>query len=112
MLRQLIQGSLALALFCAGAVVVAAEFELREDCPKTGVRQFLRILLWAAEISEERVERGLKELIEKGRRIRADEVWECLKQDQPRPEKWQVSIQPVAVGEYDQLLECVQEVAS
>jgi ribosomal protein S21 len=86
--------------------------ELREDCPGTAVRQYLRILLWAAEISEERVERCLKELIEQGRRIRADEVWERLKQDQPRPEKWQVSIQPVEVGEYDQLLECIREVAS
>jgi hypothetical protein len=86
--------------------------ELREDCPATAVRQYLRILLWAAEISEERVERCLKQLIEEGQRIRADEVWESLKKDQPNRKKWQVSIQPVAVGEYDQLLECVQEVAS
>jgi hypothetical protein len=86
--------------------------ELREDCPQTAVRQYLRILLWAAEISQERVERGLKELIEKGRRIRADEVWESLKRDQPQEEKCQVSIQPVELGEYDQLLECVREVAS
>jgi ribosomal protein S21 len=86
--------------------------ELREDCPGTGARQYLRILLWAAEISEERVERSLKLLIEQGRRIRADEVWESLKQDQQGPEKWQVSIRPVEVAEYDHLLEYAQEVAS
>jgi len=86
--------------------------ELREDCPGTAVRQYLRILLWAAEISEERVERCLKQLIERGRRIRADEVWESLKQDPQSPEKWQVHIQPVTVAEYDHLLESAQEVAS
>jgi len=86
--------------------------ELREDCPGTSVRQYLRILLWAAEISEERVERCLKQLIEEGRRIRADEVWESLKQDPQSSEKWQVHIQPVEVSAYDDLLECAQEVAS
>jgi len=86
--------------------------ELREDCPGTSARQYLRILLWAAQISEERVERCLKQLIEQGQRIRADEVWESLKQATQKPEKWQVHIQPVEVAEYDHLLECVQEVAS
>jgi hypothetical protein len=86
--------------------------ELREDCPGTAVRQYLRILLWAAEMSEERVERCLRQLIEQGKRIRADEVWESLKQDSQSPEKWQLTIQPVEVAAYDHLLECAQEVAS
>jgi hypothetical protein len=68
--------------------------------------------LWAAEISEERVEKCLRQLIEQGRRIRADEVWDSLKQDPHGPEKWQVSIRPVEVAEYDHLLEYAQEVAS
>ncbi len=86
--------------------------ELREACPGTAVRQYLRILLWAAEISEARVERCLRQLIEQGQRIRADAVWESLKQDPQSPEKWQVNLQPVEVAAYDGLLECAQEVAS
>jgi hypothetical protein len=86
--------------------------ELREDCPGTAVRQYLRILLWAAQISEARVEGCLRALIEQGQRIRADAVWESLKQDPQSPEKWQLDIQPVEVACYDCLLECAQEVAS
>jgi hypothetical protein len=86
--------------------------ELRQDCPGTAVRQYLRLLLWAAEISQERVEGCLKQLIEQGKRIRADQVWEGLKPDQQGPEKWQLSIPTVEVAAYDDLLESVEEVAS
>jgi hypothetical protein len=95
-----------------GVLFRVAYDELRADCPGTCVRQYLRILLWAAEISQERVERCLKHLIEQGRRIRADRVWESLKRDQHGPERWQLCIPTVEVAAYDDLLECVEEVAS
>ena len=40
--------------------------ELREDCPETSDRQYLKILQWAAQTSEQRVERVLHQLLEQG----------------------------------------------
>ena len=78
--------------------------ELREDCPKTADRQYLKLLQWAAEISEEQVEKALHVLLEQGRRIRTEPVWELLEENRGEKERWQVEIDPVELSVYDCLL--------
>lgn len=78
--------------------------ELRQDCPQTADRQYLKILQWAAEISEDRVDQALKTLLKKGERIRADRVKELLEEDELEIEKYAVRIDPVQASVYDSLL--------
>ena len=83
--------------------------ELRQDCPQTADRQYLKILQMAAEVSQSRVESILRELIQGGERIREEQVREWIETSQCTPEKWEVEVDPVEVAVYDSLLEQAQE---
>ena len=85
--------------------------ELREDCPETSDRQYLKILQWAAQTSEQRVERVLHQLLEQGRRIRAKQVQEVLQEHTGESEPWRVEIDPVELSVYDHLLARPAEVS-
>jgi hypothetical protein len=78
--------------------------ELREDCPKTADRQYLKILHRAAESGEQLVERALHQLLEQGRRIRAEQVEEVLQEQEGESERWRVEIDRVELSVYDRLL--------
>jgi hypothetical protein len=84
--------------------------ELCRDCPQTADRQYLRILLAAAEQSEERVAEVLRHLIEKGEAIRQERVLQLLDSETRGSEPWQVKVGPVKVSLYDRLLDTPQEV--
>ena len=85
--------------------------ELREDCPETAGRQYLKILQWAAQTSEQRVERVVRQLLEQGRRIRAEQVQEGLQERSGESEPWRVEIDPVELSVYDHLLARPAEVS-
>ena len=78
--------------------------ELREDCPQTADRQYLKILQRAAETSEQLVQRALHQLLEQGRRIRAEQVEEVLQEQGGESEGWRVEIDRVELSVYDRLL--------
>lgn len=79
--------------------------ELSQDCPHSGDRQYLKILLMAAQISEERVAGAIRELIRGGERIREERVRELVQKPGFVPEPWRVEITPVQIARYDQLLQ-------
>ena len=78
--------------------------ELREDCPQTADRQYLKILQRAAETSEQLVQRALHQLLEQGRRIRAEQAEEVLQEQGGESEGWRVEIDRVELSVYDRLL--------
>ena len=84
--------------------------ELREDCPKTADRQYLKILQRAATSGEQLVERALHQLLEQGRRIRAEQVEEVLQEQGGESEGWRVEIDRVELSVYDRLLGAPTEV--
>jgi len=84
--------------------------ELREDCPKTADRQYLKILQRAATSGEQLVERALHQLLEQGRRIRAEQVEEVLQESGWENQGWQVEIDRVELSVYDRLLGAPAEV--
>ena len=85
-----------------GLLFRVAYDELRTECPGTADRQYLQILFLAANKGEQRVQEILKDLVEKGERIRAETVADRL--TQPELEPWQVAIAPVEIDQYDALL--------
>ena len=93
-----------------GVLFRVAYDELRQDCPQTADRQYLKILQMAAEVSQSRVESILRELIQGGDRIREERVREWIETNQRATEKWEVEVDPVKVAVYDSLLEQAQEV--
>jgi hypothetical protein len=86
--------------------------ELREDCPETADRQYLKILEWAADEGEVQVEGALRQLVEQAERIRADRVRELLDESRWETNHWQFEIQPVQMSRYDALLSGAREVQS
>ena len=84
--------------------------ELREDCPQTADRQYLKILQRAAETSEQLVQRALHQLLEQGRRIRAEQAEEVLQEQGGESEGWRVEIDRVELSVYDRLLGAPKEV--
>ena len=84
--------------------------ELREDCPKTADRQYLKILQRAATSGEQLVERALHQLLEQGRRIRAEQVEEVLQESGWENQGWQIEIDRVKLSVYDRLLGAPAEV--
>ena len=78
--------------------------ELREDCPQMADRQYLKILQRAAETSEQLVQRALHQLLEQGRRIRAEQAEEVLQEQGGESEGWRVEIDRVELSVYDRLL--------
>ena len=78
--------------------------ELREDCPQTADRQYLKVLQRAAETSEQLVQRALHQLLEQGRRIRAEQAEEVLQEQGGESEGWRVEIDRVELSVYDRLL--------
>ena len=78
--------------------------ELRRRCPRTGDRQYLQILLLAAEGSEERVEAALGRLIESEEKVSDGRVKELLKQGEALPAKWDIQEPSVSLAAYDGLL--------
>ncbi len=84
--------------------------ELREDCPQTADRQYLKILQRAAETSEQLVQRALHQLLEQGRRIRAEQVEEVLQEQGGESQGWRVEIDRVELSVYDRLLGAPTEV--
>lgn len=85
-----------------GVLFRVAYDELREDCPATADRQYLGILKLAAEEGEQRVGQALKNLIERGRRVRLEALQEGL--EEPARRAWEVQIPAVDVHVYDGLL--------
>ena len=79
--------------------------ELSQDCPHSGDRQYLKILLMAAQISEERVAGAIRELIRGGERVREEKVREWIQKSGFVPEPWRVEVTPVQIALYDQLLQ-------
>ena len=86
-----------------GILFRVAYDELRQDCPATADRQYLKILELAAQEGEQRVREALQGLIEKGQRIRFEALRECLVD--PVVEPWEVVVEKMDVGVYDTLLE-------
>ena len=70
---------------------------------KQAVQQEL-ILQRAAETSEQFVQRALHQLLEQGRRIRAEQVEEVLQEQGGESEGWRVEIDRVELSVYDRLL--------
>lgn len=85
-----------------GLLFRVAYDELRAQCPATADRQYLQILFLAAYKGEQRVRDILKELVQKGEKIRAEVVSQRL--TQPELEPWRVAIAPVRIDQYDALL--------
>lgn len=85
-----------------GLLFRVAYDELRAECRATADRQYLEILFLAAYKGEQRVRDILKELVEKGDKIRAEVVSEKL--TQPQLEPWRVTIAAAAIDQYDALL--------
>jgi transposase len=79
--------------------------ELCRDCPQTADRQYLRILLAAAEQSEERVAGVIRQLIDKGEEIRQEKILQLLDSETHGTESWKVKVGPVKVSLYDLLLD-------
>ncbi len=86
-----------------GILFRVAYDELRQDCPATADRQYLKILELAAQEGEQRVREALQGLIERGQRIRFEALRECLVD--PVVEPWEVAVEKMDVGLYDTLLE-------
>ena len=86
-----------------GILFRVAYDELRQDCPATADRQYLKILEVAAQEGEQRVREALQVLIERGQRIRFEALRECL--IDPVVEPWEVAVEKMDVGLYDTLLE-------
>ena len=86
-----------------GILFRVAYDELRQDCPATADRQYLKILELAAQEGEQRVREALQGLIERGQRIRFEALRECLVD--PVVEPWKVAVEKMDVGLYDTLLE-------
>jgi hypothetical protein len=86
--------------------------ELRENCPETSDRQYLKILQWAADEGEAQVEAVLRQLVEQAERIRADRVRKLLDENQGETNHWQIQIRPVQLSSYDALLSGAQEALS
>ena len=86
-----------------GILFRVAYDELRQDCPVTADRQYLKILELAAQEGEQRVREALQGLIERGQRIRFEAVREGL--IDPVVEPWEVAVEKMDVGVYDTLLE-------
>ena len=86
-----------------GILFRVAYDELRQDCPATADRQYLKILEVAAQEGEQRVREALQVLIERGQRIRFEALRECLVD--PVVEPWEVMVEKMDVGLYDTLLE-------
>ena len=86
-----------------GILFRVAYDELRQDCPATADRQYLKILELAAQEGEQRVREALQGLIERGQRIRFEALRECLVD--PVVEPWEVAVEKMDVGVYDTLLE-------
>ena len=89
-----------------GILFRVAYDELRQDCPATADRQYLKILELAAQEGEQRVREALQGLIERGQRIRFEAVRECLVD--PVVEPWEVAVEKMDVGVYDTLLESLE----
>ena len=90
-----------------GILFRVAYDELRQDCPATADRQYLKILVeLAAQEGEQRVREALQGLIERGQRIRFEAVRECLVD--PVVEPWEVAVEKMDVGLYDTLLESLE----
>ena len=86
-----------------GILFRVAYDELRQDCPATADRQYLKILELAAQEGEQRVREALQGLIERGQNIRFEALRECLVD--PVVEPWEVAVEKMDVGLYDTLLE-------
>lgn len=86
--------------------------ELREDCPETADRQYLKILAWAADEGETQVEGALRQLVEQAERIRADRVRKLLDESRWKTNHWELEIQPVQMSRYDTLLSGAWEACS
>ena len=89
-----------------GILFRVAYDELRQDCPATADRQYLKILELAAQEGEQRVREALQGLIERGQRIRFEALRECLVD--PVVEPWEVAVEKMDVGVYDMLLESLE----
>jgi hypothetical protein len=85
-----------------GLLFRVAYDELRTECPSTAARQYLQILFLAASKGEQRIRQILKQIVEKGERIRAELVAEKLTETELEP--WEVAIPPVEINQYDTLL--------
>lgn len=86
--------------------------ELRERCPETADRQYLKILEWAADEGETQVEGALRQLVKRGVRIRADRVRKLLDENRWEKNHWELEIQPVQMSRYDTLLSGAWEACS
>jgi hypothetical protein len=81
---------------------------LEQHYPATAERQYLMILQMAAEVSEERVEEILRQLITSGETITAQRVKELLASSEPLSTVQLLEVYQVKLATYDCLLEEVR----
>jgi hypothetical protein len=78
---------------------------LRQHSPLQANKEYLKILYTAAKEGEALVEHALRQLILENKPVSSDEIGRCIAQSRNIPLPTEVTVDPVALEAYDELLE-------